>query len=203
MFDIKSLIHKPFGDSRYPDKREINLYPQRVRNDVLLVKSITIVVAMMCSALGISVFILAPLKQVARAERIYRSMEEQIENLYSDNADADEIKREYAHYGFGHLTESEKAFPDKMMMLETIEKRILPFCRQISSVIVTEDRMEISCTRNREIPLSKLIESIEKEEMVRYVMILRETSADSQDERGFFVDMVIYFDLKKEGMESQ
>lgn len=196
MFDIRTLIHKPLGSSRYPDRKQINLYAKRSRRRSLIVKSLTCAAAMAFSVTFVQVFIRIPLKQADRAEQVYQNMENQLEKLRADHADAGKIKLEYAHYGSGHLTEREKALPDRIAMLAALEERILPLCSHVSMVSVTEDRMEVSCILSPETPLSDLIGQIEKEEAVRYVTVFRESAAGgetSEDGDGVSVDLAVYF----------
>lgn len=203
MGKMKTSVRRPFGGSKYPDKKRINLCAdnsgkgQGIRNLAAFAATLT------CTAVFINIFAVIPLRQTERAERTYQDMSKQLDSLKEKNQIAEEVMQEYAHYGDGYLNAREKALPDRIMMLEVLEMYAAPYCEAISSVLVIEDRIEAACTLSPGMQISELINSLEESENVRYVSILHETAAEGgkeqtlAKERTTAVNMAIYFEVEE------
>lgn len=206
MVKIKTSVRRPFGGSKYPDKKRINLYADNSGKGQGIRKMAVFAAALTCTAAFINIFVVIPLRQTERAERTYRNMTEQLDSLKEKNRIAEEVMKEYAHYGDGYLNAREKALPDRIMMLEVLETYAAPYCEAISAVSVIEDRIEAVCTLSSGIRSSELLNSLEKSENVRYVSILHEAVTEGgkepipAKERITAVSMAIYFEAE-EGTE--
>lgn len=194
---IKALIGRQIGDSRYPDKKRINLYRREWNARTIVLGVSGYAAAMLLAILVMTYGIFTPLKQAERAERIYANMENTLTRLEEENRILSEVEKEYAHFGNGYQNEEESMTPDRIMMLHALKERIAPYCLAVSSISISDDRLDAECVLRSGSELAALVQNIEEDEHVRYVTVMHEEVFESDDAETdadrTVVDMEIFF----------
>lgn len=207
MDNIKAFIGKQIGDSRYPDKKRINLYQKEWNARTAVIGISGYAVSMLLTILVVNYGIFTPLKQAERAERTYVNMENTLLRLCEENQIMDEVEKEYAHFGNGYQKEEESMLPDRILMLETLKTRLAPYCLGISTVSISDDRLETECVLRSGNVIAELVRNLEEDEHVRHVTVLREEVFESEDAGTepdrTTVDMEIFFHAPEEGGEAE
>lgn len=206
MINIKALAGKQIGASKYPEKKQINLYQKERKRGSTFCCICLPLFGVLFLVLFLKFGIIEPLHQAERAELLYQRYETQLALLQEANEQTESIQAEYAHYGNDYPEKYEKNLPDRLFMLNTLKTDVFPFCKQVPSVLITEDQMELRCILPTGMSLSRLLSQVESNERVRYVTVQKEATAEQMDSSGktaqekeVNVSMIIYF--QTEGKE--
>lgn len=179
MADLKSIAKMQIGGPKYPDKKRINLYHREFKKSVIALQLAAFFVFLIFLHFLVVLGVKEPLLKAERAELSYQRMEKQLESIQRSNRIMDQVQEEYDHYGNAWQSEAEKKVPDRLQMFDVLSSRIFPQCSSISSVSISEDRMDISCVLPKGTVLSELIRQIEEENCVRYVTASLEATVQS------------------------
>lgn len=209
MLDLKKLAGKQLGGAKYPEKKRINLYQNKVKKQVLFHRLLRGLLFLGFLSLFLWFGIRNPIEQVKRAELLHQRMEKQLEQLKQSNRELAWIPAEYAHYGTDYQNPAEKKLPDRLMMLDLLKETVFPFCTSVQSAVILEDRMNLQLTLPNGAVLSKLLEQIEESEAVRYVTAATEStgpiasaSEHPASEQEVLVSVTIYVKTAAESGEA-
>lgn len=205
MIDFKTLAKKQIGRSKYPDKKRINLYQNKQKKQLLILRLLGLVFSIGLCSLFLWLGVAEPIHQAERAELLYQRMEKQIEQLKSSNRSMEWVLADYAHYGTEYQNSAEKSLPDRLIMLDTLKTDVFPLCVSVSSAVILDDKVNIQCVLSNGSGLSKLIAQLEANPFVRYVTAATErtnqmaTAAENPAaEKEVLVSVTIYFNEQKE-----
>lgn len=157
-----------------------------------------------CILSGVLIYIsiIQPLQAAERAELLYQRYENQWSRLKEENRRGDQILADYAHYG-NAFQKIDENIPDRLRMLEVLESDLFPFCVSVSSVSISEDRMELHCVLEKGTELPMFIKQAEAHPFVRHVSIHSETTGEetrsriSAGEKFVTIAMTVYFQMEK------
>ncbi len=212
MAGLTAIANVQIGRGRYPTKRRMNLYQKEVKKGIIAVQLTLFAIFWVLLYFFVQYGVVSPMREAEQAEARYRSMQVQLEGIKAENSVMDAVQIEYAHYGSAYQTDKERAVPSRIPMFETLKTKVFPLCQSISTVNISEDRVDVQCVLPRGTILTHLVQEIENDDHVRYVSVSVEATPGKVDDEAEALNLAmnkevnatlaVYFNLP-EGSEPQ
>ena len=130
------------------------------------------------------------LQRADRAEAKYAAAEQSLETIQDANAVYAEVRAQYSHYGNGYLNEAEKALPDRIDALDTID-RCISSHGSIQSLQISGTEASVSLQMSDGSHLSEILAALEADPMVSYTQA---SMSQTQSEQSYVsAQITIYF----------
>ena len=130
------------------------------------------------------------LQRADRAEAKYAAAEQSLETIQDANAVYAEVRAQYSHYGNGYLNEAEKALPDRIDALDTID-RCISSHGSIQSLQISGTEASVSLQMSDGSHLSEILAALESDPMVSYTQA---SMSQTQSEQSYVsAQITIYF----------
>ncbi len=192
IFDEKngSRTLKQEKEKGLPSKILLNLcYPKT--NGQHAVKSLAVfAVYLLVLAAFTQIFVCGALRKADRAEAKYAAAEESLASIREANEVYPEVRAAYSHYGNGYLNEEEKALPDRLDALDTIDRCVSSY-GSIQSLQISGTEASVSLQMPDGSRLSEILAALEADPMVNYT---RASMSQTQSEQSYVSAQIsIYF----------
>ena len=192
LFDEKngSRTLRPEKEKSLPAKTLMNFcYPKS--NGQHTLRSLVIFGAyLVLLAAFTQIFVYGELQRADQAEAQYAAAEKTLEALQEDNAAYAEVRAQYSHYGNGYLNEEEKALPDRIDALDTIDRCISGY-GSIQSLQISGTEASVSLQMSDGSHLSDILAALEADPMVSYTQA---SMSQTQSEQSYVsAQITIYF----------
>ncbi len=135
-------------------------------------------------------FVYGELQRADQAEAKYAAAEQRLETIQDANAVYAEVRAQYSHYGNGYLNEEEKALPDRIDALDTIDRCISAY-GSIQSLQISGTEASVSLQMADGSHLSDILAELEADPMVSYTQA---SMSQTQTEQVYVsAQITIYF----------
>ncbi len=184
----RSLKHEK--EKGMPSKILLNLcYPKTNGQHVLRSLAVFAVYLAVLAAFT-RFFVCGELQRADQAEAKYAAAEQQLETIQDANAVYAEVRAQYSHYGNGYLNEEERALPDRIDALDTIDRCISAY-GSIQSLQISGTEASVSLQMSDGSHLSDILSALEAEPMVSYTQA---AMSQTQTEQSYVsAQITIYF----------
>ncbi len=173
-----------------PSKVLLNLCAPKTSGQHVLRNLSAFAVYLVILAVFTRVFVWGELYRADRAEAEYAAAEQSLQTIQDANAVYAEVRAQYSHYGNGYLNEEERALPDRVDALDTIERCISTY-GSIQSLQISGTEASVSLQMPDGSRLSEILAALEAEPMVSYA---RASMSQTQSEQSYVnAQITIYF----------
>lgn len=191
------LGNRKIGKSKYPEKTSINLAISDRDTGENKLPIIFFVIFIIVLMVFVKFMVIDKLSEAYQAQKEYQQMESLIGQLKEGNADYDEVKAEYSHYGNGYLNEDEKVEQDRLEIINLISKKVLPKAN-IGSLQISANVATLTIDNTRLSVVSEVVAVLEDSGIVDYVNV---TTAGTQGEKSSAVSATMLIHFKPLGGE--
>ncbi len=146
-------------------------------------------------AIFAQVFVYGQLRKADRAEAVYTAQETALEAIQQANEVYAEVRAQYSHYGNGYLNADEKAIPDRIQLVDTIDRCVSSY-GSIQSLQVSGREASVSLQMSDGAHLSDILAALEAEENVSYTQASMSQTQESQSYVN--AEITIYFKSEDE-----
>lgn len=161
---------KRHTNPNWPTKRTLNLVirektwssPSRVTP--------LLVAIILAAALFSKLAVADRLAQVSRSEAENARLRQSISQLRADYADYDRVESQYRRYSYGSLSETERALPDRLAVLDLLEAKLLP-AAQVKNMAVGGNSLSLTLAGITLEQTSGLVASLEDSDIVDSVAV--------------------------------
>lgn len=177
MADWKNLAGRKIGGPGYPTKTSINLlYKEKNTGHQVFVLCV-FGIFLVFLAVFTKFLVIDQLARVNAAEADYQGLENQLSQMQQSNAQYDEVKAEYSHYGSGYLTSEEAARQDRAAMLDVIDSKVMNESG-IRSIAISENTATVTIDGITMDRVADIVASLEDSDIVSYVNVSTAKTGD-------------------------
>ena len=167
---LKQIGKKGKVKAGYPNKKYINILdgmkPDENRTLEILIFILFLVARAACTKVGV----IGKISEASAAEAAYNDMQRQITELKEQNADYEEVKNDYSHYGMGYLDDSEILLVDREDVLDLLDKYVLKNA-DIKTLAVTDNTVTLTVEKTRLNAISSIVKELEADSDVAFVTV--------------------------------
>lgn len=154
-------------EKELPSKILLNLCYVKNNGRRVLRSLAAFAVYLVALAVFTQIFVWGELYRADRAEARYAAAEQTLTSVQDANAVYAEVRAQYSHYGNGYLNEEERALPDRVDALDTIE-RCISTHGSIQSLQINGTEASVSLQMPNGSHLSEILADLEADPMVNY-----------------------------------
>lgn len=167
---LKQIGKKGKGKAGYPNKQYINILDGMKSDENRTLEILFFIVFLIALAAFTKFGVIDKIAQMSAAEAAYNDMQRQITELKEQNADYEEVKKDYSHYGMGYLDDSEILLVDREDVLNLLDKYILKNA-DIKTLAVTDNTVTLTVEKTRLNAISSIVKELEADSDVAFVTV--------------------------------
>ena len=199
---LKQIGKKGKGKAGYPNKQYINILDGMKSDENRTLEILIFIIFLIALAAFTKFGVIDKIAQMSAAEAAYNDMQRQITELKEQNADYEEVKKDYSHYGMGYLDDSEILLVDREDVLDLLDKYVLKNA-DIKTLAVTDNTVTLTVEKTRLNAISSIVKELEADSDVAFVTVNvagtdREVNAGSGNKQ---VTATMYIELVPNGGE--
>ena len=167
---LKQIGKKGKGKAGYPNKQYINILDGMKSDDNRTLEILFFIVFLIALAAFTKFGVIDKIAQMSAAEAAYNDLQRQITELKEQNADYEEVKKDYSHYGMGYLDDSEILLVDREDVLDLLDKYVLKNA-DIKTLAVTDNTVTLTVEKTRLNAISSIVKELEADPDVAFVTV--------------------------------
>lgn len=167
---LKQIGKKGKGKAGYPNKQYINILDGMKSDENRTLEILFFIVFLIALAAFTKFGVIDKIAQMSAAEAAYNDMQRQITELKEQNADYEEVKKDYSHYGMGYLDDSEILLVDREDVLNLLDKYVLKNA-DIKTLAVTDNTVTLTVEKTRLNAISSIVKELEADSDVAFVTV--------------------------------
>ncbi len=167
---LKQIGKKGKGKAGYPNKQYINILDGMKSDENRTLEILFFIVFLIALAAFTKFGVIDKIAQMSAAEAAYNDMQRQITELKEQNADYEEVKKDYSHYGMGYLDDSEILLVDREDVLDLLDKYVLKNA-DIKTLNVTDNTVTLTVEKTRLNAISSIVKELEADPDVAFVTV--------------------------------
>lgn len=167
---LKQIGKKGKGKAGYPNKQYINILDGMKSDENRTLEILFFIVFLIALAAFTKFGVIDKIAQMSAAEAAYNDMQRQITELKEQNADYEEVKKDYSHYGMGYLDDSEILLVDREDVLDLLDKYVLKNA-DIKTLAVTDNTVTLTVEKTRLNAISSIVKELEADSDVAFVTV--------------------------------
>ena len=167
---LKQIGKKGKGKAGYPNKQYINILDGMKSDENRTLEILFFIVFLIALAAFTKFGVIDKIAQMSAAEAAYNDMQRQITELKEQNADYEEVKKDYSHYGMGYLDDSEILLVDREDVLDLLDKYVLKNA-DIKTLAVTDNTVTLTVEKTRLNAISSIVKELEADPDVAFVTV--------------------------------
>ena len=167
---LKQIGKKGKGKAGYPNKQYINILDGMKSDDNRTLEILFFIVFLIALAAFTKFGVIDKISEASAAEAAYNDMQRQITELKEQNADYEEVKKDYSHYGMGYLDDSEILLVDREDVLDLLDKYVLKNA-DIKTLNVTDNTVTLTVEKTRLNAISSIVKELESDPDVAFVTV--------------------------------
>ena len=167
---LKQIGKKGKGKAGYPNKQYINILDGMKSDENRTLEILFFIVFLIALAAFTKFGVIDKIAQMSTAEAAYNDMQRQITELKEQNADYEEVKKDYSHYGMGYLDDSEILLVDREDVLDLLDKYVLKNA-DIKTLAVTDNTVTLTVEKTRLNAISSIVKELEADSDVAFVTV--------------------------------
>ena len=167
---LKQIGKKGKGKAGYPNKQYINILDGMKSDENRTLEILIFIIFLIALAAFTKFGVIDKIAQMSAAEAAYNDMQRQITELKEQNADYEEVKKDYSHYGMGYLDDSEILLVDREDVLDLLDKYVLKNA-DIKTLAVTDNTVTLTVEKTRLNALSSIVKELEADSDVAFVTV--------------------------------
>lgn len=199
---LKKSGKKGKGRAGYPNKQYINIMDGMKPDENRTLEILIFIVFLIALAVFTKFGVIDKIAQMSAAEAAYNDMQRQITELREQNADYEEVKRDYSHYGRGYLDDTEILLMDRENVLDLLDKYVLKSA-DIKTLNISDNTVTLTVEKTRLSAISSIVKELEEEPAVSFVTVnVAGTNREGNESSGNKqVTATMYIELVKNGGE--
>ena len=167
---LKQIGKKGKGKAGYPNKQYINILDGMKSDENRTLEILFFIVFLIALAAFTKFGVIDKISEASAAEAAYNDMQRQITELKEQNADYEEVKKDYSHYGMGYLDDSEILLVDREDVLDLLDKYVLKNA-DIKTLNVTDNTVTLTVEKTRLNAISSIVKELEADPDVAFVTV--------------------------------
>ena len=167
---LKQIGKKGKGKAGYPNKQYINILDGMKSDDNRTLEILIFIIFLVALGVFTKFGVIDKIAQMSAAEAAYNDMQRQITELKEQNADYEEVKKDYSHYGMGYLDDSEILLVDREDVLDLLDKYVLKNA-DIKTLAVTDNTVTLTVEKTRLNAISSIVKELEADSDVAFVTV--------------------------------
>ena len=167
---LKQIGKKGKGKAGYPNKQYINVMDCMKPEENKTLEIVIFIVFLIALAVFTKFGVIDKIAQMSAAEAAYNDMQRQITELKEQNADYEDVKKDYSHYGMGYLDDSEILLVDREDVLDLLDKYVLKNA-DIKTLAVTDNTVTLTVEKTRLNAISSIVKELEADSDVAFVTV--------------------------------
>ena len=167
---LKQIGKKGKGKAGYPNKQYINILDGMKSDENRTLEILIFIIFLIALAAFTKFGVIDKIAQMSAAEAAYNDMQRQITELKEQNADYEEVKKDYSHYGMGYLDDSEILLVDREDVLDLLDKYVLKNA-DIKTLAVTDNTVTLTVEKTRLNAISSIVKELEADPDVAFVTV--------------------------------
>ena len=167
---LKQIGKKGKGKAGYPNKQYINILDGMKSDENRTLEILFFIVFLIALAAFTKFGVIDKISEASAAEAAYNDMQRQITELKEQNADYEEVKKDYSHYGMGYLDDSEILLVDREDVLDLLDKYVLKNA-DIRTLAVTDNTVTLTVEKTRLNAISSIVKELEADSDVAFVTV--------------------------------
>ena len=167
---LKQIGKKGKGKAGYPNKQYINILDGMKSDENRTLEILFFIVFLIALAAFTKFGVIDKISEASAAEAAYNDMQRQITELKEQNADYEEVKKDYNHYGMGYLDDSEILLVDREDVLDLLDKYVLKNA-DIKTLAVTDNTVTLTVEKTRLNAISSIVKELEADPDVAFVTV--------------------------------
>lgn len=167
---LKQIGKKGKGKAGYPNKQYINILDGMKSDENRTLEILIFIIFLIALAAFTKFGVIDKIAQMSAAEAAYNDMQRQITELKEQNADYEEVKKDYSHYGMGYLDDSEILLVDREDVLDLLDKYVLKNA-DIKTLAVTDNTVTLTVEKTRLNAISSIVKELEADSDVAFVTV--------------------------------
>lgn len=201
---LKLIGKKGKGKAGFPQKQYINILDSMKPDENRMLEIIIFILFLIALAVFTKFGVIDKIAQVSAAEAAYNDMQHQIAELKKQNADYEEVKKDYSHYGMGYLDDTEIMLVDREDVLDLLDKYVLKKA-DIKTLAVADNTVTLTVEKTKLSAISSIVRELEADSDVAFVTVNvagtgRNENAVSGNKQ---VTATMYIELVPNGGEQQ
>ena len=202
---LKKSGKKGKGRAGYPNKQYINVMDCMKPEENKTLEIVIFIVFLIALAVFTKFGVIDNIAQMSAAEAAYNDMQRQITELREQNADYEDVKKDYSHYGMGYLDDTEILLVDREDVLDLLDKYVLKSA-DIKTLAISDNTVTLTVEKTKLSAISSIVKELEEEPAVSFVTVNvagtnKEGNASSSGNKQ--VTATMYIELVKDGGEQQ
>lgn len=181
-----NILNKEIHFSRkdkYPEKRSLNLCRLNENPHKTAKTWGLFAVYLVCLALFANFAVMKPLQKINQLEASYNQQQQTLSKMQNANADYEQVRAEYSHYGNGYLNDQEAVLEDRLDMIDVIESQLLNQ-GALAGVNITGNTAELTIDSEKLGNVSGIVAQLEQSDIVSYVTVSTSTNDGAEDTSG-------------------
>lgn len=181
-----NILNKEIHFSRkdkYPEKRSLNLCHLNENPHKTAKTWGLFAVYLVCLALFANFAVMKPLQKINQLEASYNQQQQTLSTMQNANADYEQVRAEYSHYGNGYLNDQEAVLEDRLDMIDVIESQLLNQ-GALAGVNITGNTAELTIDSEKLGNVSGIVAQLEQSDIVSYVTVSTSTNDGAEDTSG-------------------
>lgn len=181
-----NILNKEIHFSRkdkYPEKRSLNLCHLNENPHKTAKTWGLFAVYLVCLALFANFAVMKPLQKINQLEASYNQQQQTLSKMQNANADYEQVRAEYSHYGNGYLNDQEAVLEDRLDMIDVIESQLLNQ-GALAGVNITGNTAELTIDSEKLGNVSGIVAQLEQSDIVSYVTVSTSTNDGAEDTSG-------------------
>lgn len=178
-----NILNKEIHFSRkdkYPEKRSLNLCQLNEDPHKTAKTWGLFAVYLVCLALFANFAVMKPLQKINQLEASYNQEQQTLSTMQNANADYEQVRAEYSHYGNGYLNDQEAVLQDRLDMIDVIESQLLNQ-GALAGVNITGNTAELTIDSEKLGNVSGIVAQLEQSDIVSYVTVSTSTNDGTVD----------------------
>lgn len=167
---LKQIGKKGKGKAGYPNKQYINILDGMKSDENRTLEILIFIIFLIALAAFTKFGVIDKISEASAAEAAYNDMQRQITELKEQNADYEEVKKDYSHYGMGYLDDSEILLVDREDVLDLLDKYVLKNA-DIKTLAVTDNTVTLTVEKTRLNAISSIVKELEADSDVAFVTV--------------------------------
>ena len=167
---LKQIGKKGKGKAGYPNKQYINILDGMKSDENRTLEILFFIVFLVALGVFTKFGVIDKISEASAAEAAYNDMQRQITELKEQNADYEEVKKDYSHYGMGYLDDSEILLVDREDVLDLLDKYVLKNA-DIKTLAVTDNTVTLTVEKTRLNAISSIVKELEADSDVAFVTV--------------------------------
>ena len=167
---LKQIGKKGKGKAGYPNKQYINILDGMKSDENRTLEILIFIIFLVALGVFTKFGVIDKISEASAAEAAYNDMQRQITELKEQNADYEEVKKDYSHYGMGYLDDSEILLVDREDVLDLLDKYVLKNA-DIKTLAVTDNTVTLTVEKTRLNAISSIVKELEADSDVAFVTV--------------------------------